>query len=329
MKKLVSVIIPLYNAANFIESCLISIKNQTYTNLQVIIVNDGSTDDSISIVKNTIVNDSRFIIVNQENKGCSAAKNKGLQYAKGDFIQYLDADDILSENKIELQVLALDIHVDSIAVCRTHVFSNKISDALYSLDEDLISKGGSGLKFLLRLLGSEGIIGMVQPNAYLVPMHIIEKAGPWDESISKSPAEDGEYFTRILLSTKQVLFTEGINYYRKIASISSVSKASKYENAYDLFITIKKSFSHLFAISRSEKFLYLYAVHLTACAYQFGNKYPVIYKYVEQELKYYKIKNYQFIHTTRFSKWTNLFGFRNAMRLKKIYNKVSHVIHNN
>jgi glycosyltransferase involved in cell wall biosynthesis len=101
MNNLVSIIIPLYNAANYIESCLTSVVKQTYTNLQVIIVNDGSTDDSLTIVIQFIRDDSRFTLVNQENKGCSAAKNKGLQYATGDFIQYLDADDILSENKIE------------------------------------------------------------------------------------------------------------------------------------------------------------------------------------------------------------------------------------
>jgi len=329
MNKLVSIIIPLYNAANYIESCLTSVVKQTYTNLQVIIVNDGSTDDSLTIVSQFIRDDSRFTLVNQDNTGCSAAKNTGLQYATGDFIQYLDADDILSENKIEQQVIALQNQPNCIAVCRTYVFSNDTKDATISIDENLICKGGTGFKFLLRLWGSEGKIGMVQPNAYLLPMSLIKKIGAWDETISKSPAEDGEYFTRILLSAKQVFFTDGLNYYRKIASVSSVSKASKYENAYDLFITIKKSFKHLFAISTSEKIMYLYAVHLTACAYQFGNQYPAIFQFVEQEFKFYKISSYQFINTNRFSKWCKYIGFRNAMRLKKLYNKISHVIHNN
>ena len=88
--ELVSVIIPAYNAEDYIIQCLESILKQTYTNLEIIVVNDGSTDATLEILKT--IQDSRIVLISQENRGCSSAKNSGLKHASGSFIQYLDAD---------------------------------------------------------------------------------------------------------------------------------------------------------------------------------------------------------------------------------------------
>ena len=237
-KPLVSVIIPAYNAANYINDCLFSIQNQTYSNLQIIVVNDGSNDNTIELVTKIAESDERIVLINQDNKGCSAAKNKGLQYFKGDFVQYIDADDMLSNDKIENQVHALENNRDCIALCKTVIFKNHIADTNEEIDTDLISKEGTGKDFLLRLWGSEGRIGMVQPNAFLVPKEIIYSIGIWDEALSYSPAEDGEYFSRVLLASKKVIYTTGINYYRKLPNVMSVSKGNTFQNAESLFLTI-------------------------------------------------------------------------------------------
>lgn len=104
---LVSIIIPAYNAGEFISKTLDSILNQTWTNWEAIVVNDGSIDNTEAIVKQYAESDNRIILVSQSNRGCSPAKNIGLGFAKGDFVQYLDADDILGKDKIKLQVEAL------------------------------------------------------------------------------------------------------------------------------------------------------------------------------------------------------------------------------
>lgn len=88
---MISIIIPLYNKEHFIAQTLNSVLNQTYTDFEVIIVNDGSTDKSVDIVLG--FNDKRINIVNQVNKGVSAARNTGIKLAKGDYIAFLDADD--------------------------------------------------------------------------------------------------------------------------------------------------------------------------------------------------------------------------------------------
>lgn len=92
----ISVIIPVYNVEKYLRKCLDTIILQTYTNLEIICINDGSTDSSEQILNEYEQNDSRVIVVNQENSGQSAARNKGLEIATGDYISFIDSDDWVS-----------------------------------------------------------------------------------------------------------------------------------------------------------------------------------------------------------------------------------------
>lgn len=314
----VSIIIPAFNAGKYISSTLDSVINQTYKNIEIIIINDGSTDDTETIVHSYIKKDNRVIYYYQENKGCSASKNKGLELVNGEFVQYLDADDILSKDKIQKQVRALSENNNCIAVCKTFIFKLNINDTNEEIDTDLISKEGSGKDFLLRLWGSDGRIGMVQPNAYLVPINIINKIGKWDETLSPSPDEDGEYFARVLIASDKVIFTQGVNYYRKLANEWSLSKAFSLNHAIGLFKTIKVKFEPLISYEDNDLIKKFYAIQLTSCAYQFGNQYPEIFILVEEEFKKYCIKKYKVIKNTKFSIIANIIGFKNAMKIRKL-----------
>ena len=90
---MVSVLIPAYNAEKTINRCLDSILCQTFQDIELIIVNDGSTDNTLSILLNYAEKDKRIIIYNQPNQGVSAARNTGLRNASGDYILYVDSDD--------------------------------------------------------------------------------------------------------------------------------------------------------------------------------------------------------------------------------------------
>ena len=98
---LVSIIIPCYNAERFVTSALESALNQTYRNIEVIAVDDGSTDNSFGVLEKY---KSRIILIKQTNQGGNVARNKGLEHAKGELIKFLDADDVLYENAIEEQI---------------------------------------------------------------------------------------------------------------------------------------------------------------------------------------------------------------------------------
>lgn len=99
-KKLVSIIIPLFNAEKYIERCVKSIENQTYKNIQIILVNDGSTDHSKDICEALKKKDERIFVVNKNNEGVSVARNIGLQYAEGEYITFLDVDDWVEKNYV-------------------------------------------------------------------------------------------------------------------------------------------------------------------------------------------------------------------------------------
>ena len=98
---MISVIVPVYNVEKYLEECLESIKRQTYTDIEVILVNDGSIDRSKEICERYCEKNSRFKLVNQENKGLSGARNRGMLESKGEFISFVDSDDVLKEDMLE------------------------------------------------------------------------------------------------------------------------------------------------------------------------------------------------------------------------------------
>lgn len=100
-KPLVSIIVPCYNQAQYLDEALLSVFEQSYTHWECFIINDGSTDNTEEVAENWIARDSRFIYLYQENGGLSSARNGGLDIVKGDYIQFLDADDCLHNLKFE------------------------------------------------------------------------------------------------------------------------------------------------------------------------------------------------------------------------------------
>ncbi|MEL1240115.1 glycosyltransferase family 2 protein [Flavobacterium flavipallidum] len=98
---LISVIIPVYNVSKYLRQCLDSIINQTYKDLEIILINDGSTDDSLKICQEYELLDSRILLVSQENRGLAASRNKGIQLATAEYLLFVDSDDWLELNTIE------------------------------------------------------------------------------------------------------------------------------------------------------------------------------------------------------------------------------------
>lgn len=101
MEDLISVIIPVYNVEQYLDRCLQSVVNQTYKNLEIILVDDGSTDASATICDNWKEKDSRVFVLHQENAGASSARNNGLQYAKGAYLTFIDSDDWVEADMLE------------------------------------------------------------------------------------------------------------------------------------------------------------------------------------------------------------------------------------
>lgn len=109
MKKL-SVIIPIYNSEKYIQRCIQSVINQTYKNLEIILINDGSTDNTQKILENFYKQDKRIIIINKENEGVSAARNIGIEISSGEYIHCLDSDDWIENDMYEDMIKKIELY---------------------------------------------------------------------------------------------------------------------------------------------------------------------------------------------------------------------------
>src|SRR5215472_8541766 len=212
MKPLVSILVPAYNAEEWISDSIRSAIAQTWDRKEIIVVDDGSSDNTLSIARQF---ESEYLkVVVQTNRGAAAARNTALSLCQGDYIQYLDADDLLASDKISRQIEAVR-HCGS----RRTLLSGSWGTFFYryyrtkffptTLWCDL-----SPLEWLLRKF-EEGVY--VQPGAWLVSRELTEAAGPWNPGLRVD--NDGEYFARVVLASDRVAFVPGATvHYRNTGS---------------------------------------------------------------------------------------------------------------
>lgn len=138
----ISVIVPIYNAENYLKKCIDSIVNQSYSNLEIILLNDGSTDSSSQIIDEFALSDSRIISVHQPNNGLVRTRKKGMELASGDYVTFVDADDYLSYDAYELIVEKIDSTMPDVIACemieeypeQRIVRKNLLHEGIYSED---------------------------------------------------------------------------------------------------------------------------------------------------------------------------------------------------
>jgi glycosyltransferase involved in cell wall biosynthesis len=208
MDPLVSILIPAFNAQEWITDTLRSAIAQTWKRKEIIVVDDGSTDHTL---ENARQFESRWVkVVRQDNRGAPAARNTALSLSQGDYIQYLDADDLLAPDKIARQMDRLPACGTNrtLASCSWGKFFYRASHAKFvptTLWCDL-----SPIEWLIRKL-EEG--SCMVPCCWLVSRQLTEAAGPWDTTLLYD--DDGEYFCRVLLASDGVRFVpEAKVYYR-------------------------------------------------------------------------------------------------------------------
>lgn len=124
MEKLISIVVCVYNAEKYIHKCLTSLVQQTYKNIEIIIIDDGSPDNCSVICDKYAAKDSRIKVIHQKNAGYGAARNKGISMATGEFIGFVDPDDWVDVNMIDGMVSALNYNDADIVICDWQTFSN-------------------------------------------------------------------------------------------------------------------------------------------------------------------------------------------------------------
>ena len=188
--------------------------------MQIIVVDDGSTDDTAAVVKSFSAPRVRLIL--QANRGAAAARNLGLAATKGDFVQFLDADDLLSGDKIERQMEALGrAPPGSVASCAWACFASDRRSAV--VRPEPVWPVSEPVEWLTASLSGGG---MMQPGAWLTPRAVIDAAGPWDESLSLH--DDGEFFARVLLqASRNVFVPDATVFYRTVPGSLSRQRSRK------------------------------------------------------------------------------------------------------
>jgi len=206
---IVSIIIPCYNAEQYIAEAIESALSQTYPNCEIIVIDDGSTDGSLAIVQKY---GDRIRWKTGPNRGGCAARNLGLEMARGEWIQFLDADDKIAPRKIELQLAALKQEsAGTVAVCPVWSFDH--TGLLEFRWENHWCREMAGIDFIVEMW----LHGhWLNPHAWLTPMALIRERGGWLECLAAG--QDIEFFGRIAAGARKVVFTpddDVVVYYRR------------------------------------------------------------------------------------------------------------------
>ena len=264
MNPLVSIIIPAYNSGKHLAESIESALAQTWVNKEIIVVDDGSADNSFSIAEK-YAETSKVKVIRQENKGASGARNTGLQEAKGDYIQFLDADDLLSPDKIEAQIMVLNGSSTKLAICKTIHFNDGEDYKTGTQTNDwFCTDHNDPVDFLTKLYAGDEVLpgygGMVTIHSWLTPRKLIDAAGPWNEKLSLD--DDGEFFCRVILASEGIKFSnKGVNYYRKFNNQQSLSAQKSKKGIESAVLAIDLKLGYIKAKSQNSIIDRVFAKH--------------------------------------------------------------------
>ena len=286
---MISVIVPVYNVEEYLEECLNSIQHQTYTDIEVILVNDGSRDGSKEICERYCQQDSRFHLINQENKGLSGARNRGMTESKGELITFVDSDDVLKEDMLEQlikQVTSDDID---------------IVECWYTNDqEELAIPSPENVKIIFQGNAQEALVSLCKDN--IVRLNAVAKLFR-RQVIVNFPFLEGLFYEDvyggmgILKQIHKMVKIDYIGYYYRVRSGSIMNREFNLKNL-DLF-TICDKVEQLYEGNADSlpyvqrRLFHLVLMHLVDYRIFEGNPYQE--KYVEYLNRYAKSSSRSFL----------------------------------
>lgn len=246
MPELISIIIPAYNAEPWIKETIESALSQTWSNKEVIVIDDGSSDKTLQIAKG--YESKSLKVIAQENGGANVARNKALEFAQGDYIQWLDADDLLAPDKIERQMLEMKKLANPRVLLTSswarfyyrHTKARFVPDNLW---QDLEPKEWLITKF------SEHV--WMNPATWLVSRKLAEMAGPWDERLVRD--QDGEYISKVVSKSEGIKFVPESKAYYRQCNPSSLSRQLSDRSVESIFLSKSLAIGYLRGLEDSER----------------------------------------------------------------------------
>ena len=248
MKPLVSILIPAFNAGKWIADAIGSAMTQTWPNKEVIVVDDGSRDETLSIARACASKEVK--VVGQANQGAAAARNQAYAICQGDYIQWLDADDLLGPDKIAKQIEAVERGTGP----RT-LLSSAFGTFMYRPHRARFSPTPlwcdlSPVEWLIRKMGQNC---SMQTATWLVSRELTEATGPWNTQLHVD--DDGEYFCRALLASNGTKFVrEAQVLYRNMTDAGRVSAIGHSDRKIEaLFVSTQLCIHYLRTLEDSDR----------------------------------------------------------------------------
>lgn len=236
---LVSVIIPVYNVENYLKECLDSVLNQTYKNIEVIVINDGSTDKSLHILEDYSSKFNNIKIIDQENSGQSVARNKGLENAKGKYIYFLDSDDYILPDTLKKLIKKLEMNNLDIIRFAARPFSENINKRIDVLEYDFKDyfeekRVYNKQDFLTRNLKAFS----PSPVLYVVKKEVITK-----NKLLFYPRvihEDELFTLELFLNINRMMYDSTPYYQRRYRQNSTMTSHSNSKKSFDAYFIVLK-----------------------------------------------------------------------------------------
>lgn len=232
---LVSIIIPAYNSEKYIADTLRSVIAQTYQNLEIIVVDDASTDATLQVLEAMDINKPITVIKKEKNSGAAASRNLGYKHSKGSLIKFLDADDLISPEMIANQV-ALAVDDNNIISAQWGRFLNDDVSTFKLRPEECWQTMPSDEWMCASWKNAQA---MTNPGIFLIPKKLINAVGLWDETLSL--LDDTEYFARTILAAEKVIFSSNSTLYYRSGINNSLSRTKTREGFESAFTAIEKA----------------------------------------------------------------------------------------
>lgn len=244
---LVSILIPAYNAQEWIADSLRSVIAQTWEPKEIIVVDDGSTDQTLAIARE--FESANLRVVTQSNQGAAAARNKALSLALGDYIQWLDADDLLAPDKIALQMKAVANGCGKRILLSAPFGRFKYRYYRTQFIPTSLWKDQSAAEWLMHKLGENVYM---QTATWLVSRELTDVAGPWNTQLLGD--DDGEYFCRVLLASEGTRFIPDARVYYRAPWFGTLSHIGKSKRKIDAhWLSMQLHISYLRSLDDSER----------------------------------------------------------------------------
>lgn len=258
----ISVILPVYNVEKYLEKCLDSILNQTFDDFELICIDDGSTDTSLSILEKYINIDNRITIIIQKNQGAGAARNKGIDIAKGKYLSFLDADDYIESTMLQKMYEQCEHNNAQIGICKAYFYDNassEIKPCTFSVRADEIPDKKCFSSEEIISSPFHALMGWAWDKLYLKEFVLNHKL-----RFQEQRTTNDMYFVFMsLLYAKKITIIDDYLYYqrRNVSNSLSSTRYKSWECFYYALIKIKEEMEEKALYSRYEQSFTNYALH--------------------------------------------------------------------